>query len=50
LPDTDIVSTHADISKARQLLHYRPTTAIDDGVTRFWDWYKQIVNNLKKAA
>jgi UDP-glucuronate 4-epimerase len=40
LPDTDIVSTHADISKARQLLEYAPQISVPEGVARFWRWYQ----------
>lgn len=38
-PDTDMVSTHADINKARRLLGYAPTTSVGDGVRLLWDWY-----------
>jgi UDP-glucuronate 4-epimerase len=41
LPDTDIQSTHADISKARRLLDYRPQISVPEGVARFWQWYQQ---------
>ncbi len=34
----DMPLTCADISKARRLLGYRPTTKIDDGVPKFVDW------------
>jgi UDP-glucuronate 4-epimerase len=41
LPDTDIISTHADISKARRLLGYAPRTSVPEGVARFWQWYQR---------
>lgn len=42
-PDTDMLSTHADITKARRLLGYQPTTSVPEGVRRLWDWYQQAV-------
>jgi UDP-glucuronate 4-epimerase len=35
----DMPLTYADISKARRLLHYNPTTCIQEGVPKFVDWY-----------
>ena len=40
-PDTDMVSTHADISKARRLLGYEPKTSVPEGVRRLWEWYRR---------
>ena len=40
LPDTDVPSTHADISKARRLLGYQPRISVPEGVARFWQWYQ----------
>lgn len=37
----DAEHTHADISKARELLAYRPTYDIREGVSRFIDWYRE---------
>jgi UDP-glucuronate 4-epimerase len=37
----DVVQTYADISKAKDLLGYQPKVSIAEGVTAFWDWYKQ---------
>jgi UDP-glucuronate 4-epimerase len=42
-PDTDMLSTHADISKARRLLDYRPTTSVPEGVRRLWEWYRTAI-------
>ena len=42
-PDTDMISTHADISKARRLLGYQPTTSVPEGVRRLWDWYQRAI-------
>ncbi len=46
LPATDPPITFADISKARQLLDYTPQTRIEDGVARFWEWYRVDVLNM----
>jgi len=32
--------TYADITKARNLLGYNPTTSVTDGMYRFWEWYQ----------
>lgn len=37
----DVQRTCADISRARTLLGYRPTTAIEDGIPRFIQWFKE---------
>lgn len=37
----DVISTNADISKARELLGYEPQTKIQDGVPRFVEWYRE---------
>ena len=37
----DAEHTHADVSKAADLLDYEPTVSITDGVSRFIDWYRQ---------
>jgi len=43
MPEADIPYTYADISKARRLLGYNPTTSIQDGVARFLEWYKETI-------
>jgi UDP-glucuronate 4-epimerase len=40
----DVVMTCADVSKAKRLLGYKPTTKVEDGVRKFVEWYKQIRN------
>jgi UDP-glucuronate 4-epimerase len=35
----DVPQTFADISKAKKLLNYNPTTKIDDGIRKFVDWF-----------
>jgi UDP-glucuronate 4-epimerase len=36
----DMPITHADITKARKLLSYRPTTPIETGIKKFAEWFK----------
>lgn len=36
----DVPITFADISKARQLLGYSPTTKIEDGIPKFVEWFR----------
>ena len=36
----DMPRTHADISKARQLLGYEPSTPIETGIKKFVEWFK----------
>ena len=43
MPEADILYTYADISKARRLLGYDPTIAVQEGVARFLAWYKRVV-------
>jgi UDP-glucuronate 4-epimerase len=38
----DMPLTCADISKARRLLHYNPTTPLSAGIPKFVEWYKQV--------
>jgi UDP-glucose 4-epimerase len=38
--DADADHTHADVSAARDLLGYEPTTSIREGVERFVEWYR----------
>jgi UDP-glucuronate 4-epimerase len=38
---SDASATHADIGKARQLLGYAPKVSFNEGVSRFWAWYRQ---------
>jgi len=37
----DAEHTHADISKANELIDYEPTTTIREGVQQFTDWYRE---------
>ena len=36
----DAEHTHADISKANDLIGYEPSVSIDEGVRKFIDWYR----------
>jgi UDP-glucuronate 4-epimerase len=36
----DMPRTHADVSKARKLLNYQPTTPIEVGIKKFTDWFR----------
>lgn len=44
MPDTDVLSTHADIGKARALLGYEPTVSVELGAARFWEWHQAEVH------
>jgi len=37
--DADAEHTHADVSKASELLGYSPEHTIREGVEKFVDWY-----------
>ena len=37
----DVPLTCADISKARKLLGYNPTTQLSEGLPRFIEWFMQ---------
>ena len=36
----DVHELFADIDKSIEMLGYRPTTDINDGIPKFIDWYK----------
>jgi UDP-glucuronate 4-epimerase len=38
----DVQRTFADITKAQKILGYNPTTAFEDGIEKFIQWYKEI--------
>ena len=40
LPPTDLPVTFADTTKANQMLGYSPRISIQEGLSRFWNWYK----------
>jgi UDP-glucuronate 4-epimerase len=37
----DVPVTYADVSKAKALLGYTPSTSIDNGLARFVAWYRE---------
>lgn len=37
----DVQITYADISKAKKLLHYQPSTSFQEGLAKFVKWYKK---------
>jgi len=41
----DVPITHADISKARNLLGYDPRVPVREGMERFWAWYRAEVGS-----
>lgn len=41
LPPGDVVKSYADISKAKKLLNWEPTTKIEEGLVRFVRWYRK---------
>jgi UDP-glucuronate 4-epimerase len=43
LPASEPPITYADISKARRLLGYDPTTGVEHGIRHFTEWYRQEV-------
>lgn len=45
LPSTDPPITYADTSKAQHLLGYAPATRVEEGLARFWEWYRAEVLN-----
>ena len=41
----DVGYTYADIGKARRLLGYEPRVSVEDGVKRFFEWYRAKVGS-----
>ncbi|NGM67796.1 NAD-dependent epimerase/dehydratase family protein [Natronolimnobius sp. AArcel1] len=39
--EADARHTHADVSRAHELIGYKPTTSIRDGVSQFVAWYRE---------
>lgn len=44
----DVIKTVADITKARKLLNFSPSTRFKDGIKLFIDWYKESILCKKK--
>ena len=45
----DLPTTHADLSKARSLLGYRPAIQFENGIHQFADWYVRTRTNCELA-
>lgn len=43
----DVPHTYADVSKAENLLGYKARTGLEDGLTRFYEWFLQHQGMLK---
>ena len=41
----DVKKTYADIRSAEELLGYKPSINLEDGIKLFTDWYKEYYNN-----
>ena len=46
----DVVATWADVDKAHRLLGYDPKVTIEDGLTRFVEWYRSAGEGAPAAA
>jgi UDP-glucuronate 4-epimerase len=46
----DVPQTFADVTKARRLLAYNPTTQIEDGIARFVEWFRSTRSEPSSAA
>jgi UDP-glucuronate 4-epimerase len=44
LPPTEPMITYANVEKAERLLDYHPKISIEEGLTRFYDWWTRTVN------
>ena len=42
-PASEPVITYADIAKAKRLLDYAPAVPVEEGMSRFWRWYRDEV-------
>ncbi len=45
-PPSEPPITYADVGKARQLLGYKPQISVREGLTKTWEWYQAIQNDL----
>jgi UDP-glucuronate 4-epimerase len=46
----DMPRTHADISKARRLLGYRPVTPLHEGLRKFVQWFQPLADEMVTHA
>ncbi|SDI32732.1 NAD-dependent epimerase [Proteiniclasticum ruminis] len=40
----DVVKTYADVDELEEAIDFKPTTTIEDGISRFVNWYKDYYN------
>jgi UDP-glucuronate 4-epimerase len=45
----DVPTTFADISKAKKMLNYDPTTKIEDGIPKFVEWFQSVGEEMKAS-
>lgn len=38
----EVLKTYADIEKAKKQLNYQPTVGLEEGISRFIDWFKEM--------
>lgn len=43
----DVPVTFADVSKAREILNYKPTTKIEDGIPKFVEWFQSSLERVE---
>jgi UDP-glucuronate 4-epimerase len=46
----DVPVTYADIDRLGEEVGYRPHTSIEEGISRFVDWYREFYNLHSRAA
>lgn len=46
----DVPKTYADISKAKKLLDYQPSTTFEEGIQKFRQWYISMNQNLGQSS
>ena len=46
----DVATTWADVAKAQRLLGYEPQVAIEDGLSRFVEWYRSMERRASAPA
>ncbi len=49
-PASEPVITYADISKAKRLLDYAPAVPVEEGMSRFWRWYRDEVMGQERPV
>ncbi len=43
----DVPATYADITKAKNLLDYEPTTRLEEGLTLFYNWFRNYADAMQ---